>query len=122
MGLTDQGRVRAVHRRGALVAQDPRARAPDRIDRRGDEVFFWFAREGQWHHVYDVRVVHGRLRRVPYESRLATHRIFVVPVGQQWRYTFGENDLRSITATELARQRAPAVFHPGKNPHGEKPR
>ena len=64
----------------------------------------------------------GRIRRVPYESRLATHRIFVVPVGQQWRYAFGENDLRSITATELARQRGAAIFHPGKNPHGEKPR
>jgi hypothetical protein len=93
----------------------------DVVERRDGNVYFWYAREGQGFRVYDV-AIEGGLRVVPYESRNATHRVFVAVVGHQWRYAFGNNDLRSITAGELARQRAAAVFHPGKHQHGDRPR
>jgi len=90
----------------------------DYVRRHNDQVYFWWAEEGQGHHVYDVAIVNGYVRKVPYESRRATYRVFVVPAGHQWRYRLTANDLRTITVGELGRQRAAAVYHPGKNQHG----
>jgi hypothetical protein len=99
-----------------------RPRNLDQIKRNGSKVFFWCAKEGQGFRVYDIALVAGRVRIVPYESKRATHRVFVAVVGHQWRYAFKENDLRSIVARELAHQRAAAIFNPSKNQHGADPR
>jgi hypothetical protein len=99
-----------------------RPRNVDQIKRHGAKLFFWCAKDGQGFRVYDVALVDGRVRIVPYESKRATHRVFVAVVGHQWRYAFNENDLRTIVARELAQQRAAAIFHPGKNQHGADPR
>ncbi len=61
---------------------------------------------GRWYAVHDIRIVAGRIRKVPLKSDRATHRLFVQTDTGRWTYAFTAGESRALAVPALERQTA----------------